>query len=229
MADKITAKTTAKTDAFILPGLSAKLEVQPGPARKRRISPLNHEEIIAYNLRGGGNEFTTFEYAQADRVSKTRALIDHIIAEDPTVESIVEPGCSTGDISGFFADRCKVIGIDVTPGAAAAARERWPLMEVIGKRVEQVEPIDCDILVLCEFLEHISQPDEFVAAWVPKAKYVVISHPLVGDGTDPETGHLWAYHGVDFANWFPTGGHELREAWTFPMGYHMVIGWGQRK
>jgi 2-polyprenyl-3-methyl-5-hydroxy-6-metoxy-1,4-benzoquinol methylase len=219
------------SEPWTLPGPSSRIYPIPGEPKRRRISPLNHAEIIAYNLRGGGNEFTTFEYAQTDRVMKTRALIDRIISHSgDKVTRIVEPGCSTGDISGPFAGgKIKVTGIDVTPGAAAAARERWPKMTVINKEAEEVEPMACDILVMCEFLEHISFPDEFIARWMPKARYTIISHPLVGDGHDPETGHLWAHHDVDFANWFPTGGHELREAWEFPMGYRMVIGWGERK
>jgi hypothetical protein len=195
----------------------------------RRQNSMTHEEVIAYNLRGGGNEFTVFEYAQADRVQKARSVIFKIIEFDGRKQlTIVEPGCSTGDIAGFFSEKHTSIGIDVTPGAARAAAAKWPAMTIHEKRVEEMEPIPCDILVMCEFLEHIIDPVGFVKAWMPLAKYAVISHPLVGDGGDPEPGHPWAYYDVDFANWFPTGGHEMREAWTFPMGYHMVIGWGER-
>lgn len=194
----------------------------------RRQNQMSHDEVIAYNLRGDGHEFTIFGHAQPDRVAKARAIIETILIECPTA-TIVEPGCSAGDISGYFADRNSVIGIDVTPGAAEEAKKRWPSMEVIEQRIETIDPIPCDVLVLCEFLEHIIDPVGFVQAWLPLARYVVIGHPLVGDGNDPEPGHPWAYYDVDFANWFDLGGHHLREAWTFPMGYHMVIGWGERE
>jgi len=213
-----------------LPGVLAK-EVHPatGPHRMRRQNQMTHEEVIAYNLRGGGNEFTEFETAQYDRVEKARAIIAKIISERiETPAIIIEPGCSTGDISGFFSDEHAVEGIDVTPGAARAARQKWPRMKVAEIEIERVEPHPCDILVLCEFLEHITDPVGFVQAWLPLARYVVIGHPLVGDGSDPEPGHPWAYYDTDFANWFPMGGHELRQAWEFPMGYWMVIGWGER-
>lgn len=226
MADHVVTKPSH--DGWVLPGLSTPLVQAPGEPRMRRQNQMSHEEVIAYNLRGGGNEFTVFEYSQPDRVLKARAIIAKLLEriEEPAI--IVEPGCSTGDISGFFAVDHVVTGIDVTPGAAAAARERWPRMTIIEAEVEAVEPIRCDILVLCEFMEHITDPVGFAKAWMPLAKYVVIGHPLVGDGGDPEPGHPWAYYDVDFANWFPMGGHELREAWEFPMGYRMVIGWGER-
>lgn len=215
----------------VLPGPYAPLAVVPGPSRMRRQNQMTHEEVIAYNLRGGGHEFTIFELAQPDRVAKARAIIERLVyrlAGSDIV--IVEPGCSTGDISGYFAGlpRISVTGIDVTPGAAETARAKWPAMTILETEIEKVEPIPCDILVLCEFMEHITDPVAFAKAWLPKARFVVIGHPLVGDDIDYEPGHPWAYYDVDFANWFPLGGHELREAWEFPMGYRMVIGWGER-
>jgi hypothetical protein len=232
VADHVIARP-AERGGWQLPGLSTPIQPEQGEPRMRRQNQMTHEEVIAYNLRGGGNEFTEFEYAQTDRVLKAREIIDRIgmlelIGESATAK-IVEPGCSTGDISGWFSQYGhEVIGIDVTPGAAAAAKRKWPRMTVIEAEIESLEPIDCDILVLCEFMEHITDPVGFIKAWLPKARYVVIGHPLVGDGGDPEPGHPWAYYDVDFANWFPMGGHELREAWEFPMGYRMVIGWGKR-
>lgn len=220
------------SEPWTLPGPAARLYPEPGPSRMRRQNPMSHEEVIAYNLRNGGQEFTVFEEAQNDRVMKARAIIARILDYDGRRGSkwIVEPGCSTGDISGPFAGgNTTVYGIDVTPGAAHAARQKWPNMVVYQKEVEELDPIPCDILVLCEFLEHITDPVGFVKKWVPLAKYVVIGHPIVGDGSDPEPGHPWAYYDEDFANWFPMGGHKLREAWEFPMGYRMVIGWGERE
>jgi hypothetical protein len=230
MADRVVPKTVWVPPDWAPPGISVPFEPETGPSRMRRQNQMTHDEVIAYNLRGGGHEFTEFEWAQADRVLKARAIIERIseLIHDRPRLTIVEPGCSTGDISGFFAYGNYVTGIDVTPGAAMTARDKWPEMTVIEERIENVAPIDCDILVLCEFLEHIIDPIAFVTTWLPKARYVVIGHPLVEDGSDPELGHPWAYYPVDYANWFKFGGHELREAWTFPMGYSMVIGWGAR-
>lgn len=199
----------------------------------RRIG-LTDEEIIPYNLRGGGNEFTEFDLGQPDRVQKAREIISTIgsemLARYRSHAVIVEPGCSTGDISGWFSQYGhEATGIDVTPGAAARAREKWPRMMVLEADAEEMDPIPCDILVMCEFLEHIKDPIRFVSRWGAVAHYIVVGHPLVGDGHDPEEGHVWAYQPWDFDAWFKMSGHALRQAWTFEMaGYTMAIGWGSR-
>ena len=228
MADRL---VTQEGPEWVLPGPSVKVKPASGWPLMRRQNEMSHDEVIAYNLRGGGHEFTEFSEAQPDRVAKARAIIAKIALMFPEEQAltIVEPGCSTGDISGFFAaNMTQVIGIDVTPGAAQAARLKWPAMTILEEKIEDIEPIECDILVLCEFLEHIIDPVAFVQKWLPHARYVVIGHPLVGDGFDPEPGHPWAYYDVDFANWFVYGRHTPEEAWTFPMGYRMIIGWGKR-
>lgn len=190
---------------------------------------MDAQGIRDYNLRDGGSAFTVFAEAQPDRVAKARDLITAICREDPGASLIVEPGCSTGDICGFFSDTMNVIGIDAVPAAVEQTRQRWPLVDARLGFVEDMEPIECDILVLCEFLEHIDDPIGFCEAWLPKARHVVIGHPLVCDGFDPEPGHPWAYCPPDFIHWFDIGGFGIREAYTFSMGpYEMVIGRGSR-
>ena len=194
----------------------------------RRIRNLSFDEVIEYNLREGGTEFTIFEDTQAARVFKARELVGGCLSSLPTPSNIVELGCSAGDILGIFSTLHNCLGYDVTPGAVKAARERYPKLIVIETAVENVEPHECDVLILCEFLEHIVDPIGLVEAWLPLAKTVVIGHPLVADGDDPEPGHLWGYEPEDFDAWFPMGGHVLDEAYSFEMGYHMVIGRGHR-
>lgn len=194
----------------------------------RRLTEQTADEVIAYNLRGGGHEFTVFAETQPDRVARARALIADLLPSNSNIATIVEPGCSTGDISGYFSADHHVIGIDVTPGAAQSARERWPGMHIKEQRIEDIAPMRCDILVLCEFLEHITEPVAFAQAWLPLARYVIIGHPLVGDGNDPEPGHVWAYDLADFANWFALGGHRMMGIERFEMGpYRMALGWGE--
>jgi hypothetical protein len=196
---------------------------------RRLNKTMGYEDVLAYNLRDGGTAFTTFEEAQPERVTMARRLITNICHEDPTASLIVEPGCSTGDISGFFSDTMDVMGFDVVPAAVDETRKRWPSMHVWQAIAEETEPLSCDILVLCEFLEHIVDPVGFIQKWMPKAKHVVIGHPLVGNGEDPEPGHLWAYEERDFDDWFTITGFKLIEAFQFHMGpYPMVIGRGSR-
>jgi hypothetical protein len=196
----------------------------------RRIREWTKDQIITYNLRDGGTAVSIFEDTQRDRVHKARDIISTIMARSPGKRmEIIEPGCSAGDISGPFSIDHTVLGFDVVPAAVAATRARYPAMMVMECVAEDQVPTSCDILVLCEFLEHIDDPVAFVKAWTPLARYVVISHPLVRDGVDPEEGHIWAYYPEDFEAWFPLGGHKMVEAWTFQMGYEMAIGWGERQ
>jgi hypothetical protein len=194
----------------------------------RRLNKMSFEEIIGYNLREDGTAFTIFEDSQPDRVHKARQLVSNAI-DSSSRKTIIELGCSAGDISGWFSEDHLVIGFEVVPSAAKAAFERYPMMKVVMKAVEEVDPIPCDVLVLCEFLEHIVDPISLVRAWMPVAKNVVIGHPLVGYESDPEIGHIWAYEDQDFLDWFPLGGHEMVEAYKFQMGgYRMAIGRGRR-
>ena len=196
----------------------------------KRLSEMSHADIIAYNLRGGGNEFSIFADTQFDRVRKARQLVGTCLAALPIPTTIVELGCSAGDILGVFSEVHTCIGYDVTPGACHAARERYPSLAVIEAAVEDVEPQECGVLILCEFLEHIVDPVGLVKAWLPLAQTVVIGHPVIGEAHDPEFGHLWSYEPSDFEAWFPMGGHVLDEAYIFGMGGYekMLIGRGHR-
>jgi len=195
----------------------------------RRLNDWSFDDIIAYNLRDEGTAVTIFADWQWDRISKAREFVSKAISDSGLERAVIwEPGCSAGDIAGFFTPEHDAYGVDVVPAAVAATRERYPLMHVEEAIAENIEPQECDVLVLCEFLEHIVDPIKFVKEWMPLAKYVVIGHPLVGDGYDPEAGHMWAYNDEDFRAWFPLGGHRAIEAVEFPMGYRMVLGWGKR-
>jgi hypothetical protein len=189
---------------------------------------MTHEEIIAYNLRDAGTACTVFEYAQPERIKMARGYVQQAMAELGRPGRIVEPGCSSGDISGFFSGEHDVVGFDVVPAAVAATRSRWPRMKVFEAKVEVIAPMPCDVLVLCEFLEHVTDPLGLARGWLPLAEYAVIGHPLHDPG-DWEPGHLWSYTVDDFKAWFTMGGHELLDYQLFQMGgCSMVIGLGRR-
>lgn len=195
----------------------------------RRLGAWTHEEVIAYNLRDGGTAVTIFADHQTYRVEKAKLFIRSAISNLGGQVKIVELGCSAGDISGPFAEEHEVFGIDVVPAAVAATRERYPMMKVVQGQAEDLEPQDCDILVLCEFLEHITDPVALVRAWLPRAKFVVIGHPL-NDGGGTEPGHVWSYTYEDYILWFELGGHRMVETHLFAGPFpEMVMGIGARK
>lgn len=193
----------------------------------KRLSAMTQEEILAYNLRGDGNEFTIFADSQPARVEKARALVASLLPPAPA--TIVELGCSAGDICGWFSEDHDVMGIDAVPGAIKAAEERYPRMFARLDVVETVEPVRCDVLILCEFLEHIVDPIGLVERWGPLAHSMVVGHPLF-DEPGIEPGHLWSYDTEDFDHWFEIAGMTVTEAFTFSMGPfpRMIIGAGRR-
>lgn len=195
----------------------------------RRLVQDTHDETIAYNLRDGGTAVTIFADHQTYRVEKAKLFVKSALSALPEMPKIVEPGCSAGDISGPFADRAQVIGIDVVPAAVKLARERYPKMMVIEGIADDMPPVECDILVLCEFLEHITDPVAFVRGWLPLAKFVVIGHPL-NDPGGAEPGHVWSYTYDDYLDWFRIGGHGVIETHLFSGPFpEMVMGIGQRE
>ena len=195
----------------------------------RRLNLMTQAQAIEYNLRDNGMAVSIFAETQPYRLWFCQQYISAIIADRPGERlTIIELGCSAGDIAGTFSEQHDCYGYDVVPEAVRLASQRYPLLHVKQLAAEDVPPTECDILILCEFLEHIAEPVKLVQNWLPLAKAVVIGHPLVEDGWDPEVGHLWAYYPEDFRGWFPMGGHELVEYMEFPMGYRMILGRGRR-
>jgi len=194
----------------------------------RRISSFTPEQIIEYNLRENGTQFTIFLDAQNYRVLKARQFVEQALIGSYGPADIIELGCSAGDIAGAFSDAHHVVGVDVTPSAVESARERYPAMKTILGKAEDFGPRDCDVLILTEFLEHIDDPEGLVREWLPYAKHAVIGHPLEDPG-GIEPGHIWSYELADFNRWFDLGGHRLLEAHLFAGPFpQMVMGVSER-
>jgi len=150
---------------------------------------------------------------------------------------ILELACGTGDICGQFAADHAVTGIDCNPETVSKARERWPGAVFMEKDVTALNPtfrgFDVgDVLILCETLEHLSDPKPFVEAWLPLFRTSVISHPIDGDLMGDLSGgdHCWSYSLDDFLGWFKLGGHVLQHHTVLAVGgYNIAIGWGKRE
>jgi hypothetical protein len=154
----------------------------------------------------------------------------------------VELGCGAGDVSGPYAQgdvfafprgyldtgAIEVVGVDVVPIAKEKCEERWPGMKFILAPAETLTPMDCDILVMTEFLEHVADPLSLARLWMPHAKWAVIGHPM--DEPDPpyEYGHAWSYSEEDWRQWFALAPMPIWEMFKFPMGYYenMIMGHG---
>ena len=202
----------------------------------RPIGARTHEEQIEYHLHDG--RAPEFDKGQPGRVELARFLIDKIIGYETARRNeaddhltIWELGCGAGDISGPYAAYHEVVGVDVTPAAAEACQRRWPGMTFLLSPVEQLEPQDCDILVMTEFLEHVTNPIAIVKDWMPRAKWAVVGHPLDEPNPAYEPGHVWSYDREDWRRWFEIGGHVWLEEFRFPMGPWdaMILGHSTRK
>jgi hypothetical protein len=212
-----------------------------------RLWPRTQQEQIDYHLRR--NDTPNFSEGQPGRIDIARFLVDKIIKKDIGATltdrplKFVELGCGSGDITGPYSqpiwvgDRkilsgdVEVYGYDVVPQAAVSVGARFPNMHIEIGPVEEVEPFECDLLVMCEFLEHVNDPWSIVNAWMPKAHFAIIGHPLDEPSPPYETGHIWSYNLGDWQAWFEATGHHVWERFLFPMGYYdnMVIGHGSRK
>jgi len=171
------------------------------------------------------------DWAQRPRIAKARALVGRAVAEVGREVHILELCCGTADISGPFAATCSVRGFDCNRAALEEAMRRFPRGAWQLAAVESLTPETCDVLILCETLEHLADPVGLVKASLPLAKHSVISHPLdepMGSGLS-NGDHQWSFTLDDFKGWFALGGHELVEYELFEMGaYKAVIGRGRR-
>lgn len=153
------------------------------------------------------------------------------VYERPAEPTIIEIGCGTADISGPFTRRlkCHVIGIDASEEALAKAKERFPDMSTVhANALYHYRP--SDVLIMCEFLEHMEDPLDITKRWMPMAQYAVISHPLNEpvDSMIAAGEHQWSFTEEDFDNWFKLNGYEIIEKEIFQMGlYTMIIGVGR--
>jgi len=203
------------------------------------------EQQLGYHT--NRNDAPEFDVGQPGRVDLARMFIEKILIKDLHAKNvrIVELGCGAGDVSGPYSDgetyvtprglintsRIEVIGVDVVPIAAEKIAKRYPNMKTIISPVEELEPIDCDLLVMTEFLEHVHDPITLTRRWMPHADWALIGHPLNEPDPPYEPGHVWSYTKTDWANWFHDNNFQIWERVIFPMGYwdEMVMGHGSRR
>ena len=196
-----------------------------------RLWSRSQKEQVDYHLRR--NDAPEFDKGQPGRIDLARFLVDKILKKDLTRRPLkfIELGCGAGDITGPYANEVEVHGYDVVPVARETYARRWPNATFHLGQVEEAEPQECDLLVMCEFLEHVDDPISIVQKWLPLAKWAIIGHPLYEPNPPYETGHIWSYTREDWYAWFEMAGHHVWERLEFPMGYYdtMVIGHSCRK
>jgi len=124
---------------------------------------------------------------------------------------IVEVGCGMADISGWFSQGHHVMGIESAPRVALECQKRWPWMTVVVADVQKAEPIDCDLVILCEILEHLHDPKGIAERWLKKARYCLITSPLEEDSAKNLSSgeHSWSFTMGDLHEFFVLGEHTM--------------------
>ena len=192
-----------------------------------------------------GSYAPEFDATQPGRIDLVRMHIEQILLKDLTRRPIriVDLGCGAGDTTGPYSGTkiyssprgvihttgIEVVGIDWMPDAERQVKRRFPSMKFFNAAVEEVEAVECDLLVMTEFLEHVADPRTLTARWMAKANWALIGHPLNEPDPPFEKGHAWSYNFDDFISWFGANGFNLWAWETFPMGpYQMILGHGSR-
>lgn len=140
------------------------------------------------------------------------------------MKTVVELGANSCDISGQISMGHRVHAWEVSPKCTEYIARNYPWVQLHIEDVETATPIQADLLILCEILEHLTEPNELVKNWLPKARYALISSPLNGDLAGDLSGgeHVFSFSEDDFQNFVKLGGHEVIEQFAFQMSQYTI-------
>lgn len=141
-----------------------------------------------------------------------------------SMKTIVELGCNTADISGAYSMGHLCHCWEISPRCVEYVTRNFPWIKLHIEDIETATPMACDLIILCEILEHLVNPEELVKRWLPQARYAVISSPLRGDLEGDLSGgeHVFSFEEEDFQHFVRIGGHEVVEQKVFPMGSYVI-------
>jgi len=83
-----------------------------------------------------------------------------------TMRTVVELGCNTADISGQISMGHHVHCWEVSPQCVEYVARNFPWVKLHIEDIETATPMACDLLILCEILEHLTDPNELVSKWL---------------------------------------------------------------
>jgi hypothetical protein len=192
----------------------------------QRMKDRSGEEQLAIHL--ANDAAPVWEESHPYRIGLARKYIAAAIATFDRPVTIVDLGVGSGDISGPFSKDHTVIGIDLTKDSVAVCRQRFPDIVNILSPLEDIGAIECDILVVCEVLEHLADPVPHFRRFADQAQAVVVGHPLNEPDPSVDHFHLWRYDIDDFNAWFSD--HPIRDFEIFGLNPfpEMILGWGRR-
>ena len=162
------------------------------------------------------------------------ALVPKIVSRQTSI-NVMEVGCGTGDIAGSLAELLPgnyIVGVDCNEAAIAEAKLRWRHAKFIHSAIGDSLKSQWDLVILCEFLEHVENPVMVAKGCLSHADSSLISHPLneTRGSTCSGGDHQWSFTMEDHFDFFFVGGHRTVETEQFKMGeYQMIISRGQKR
>jgi SAM-dependent methyltransferase len=124
---------------------------------------------------------TSYELLGEEHPLRVRG-VDHILGLIDPSHSVLDLGCSRGEITKKIAEKARVVvGVDHSAEKIGYAKqfENEKLSFFHGDAEEFLDSEDrvFDVLILSHVLEHLDNPAEFLDRFVPRFKYVYVEVP----------------------------------------------------
>lgn len=145
---------------------------------------------------------------------------DHLVRVDATIEagrrfgplaSAADLSCGNGAVLEALDAEVKFYG-DLAVG--------YPLTGPIDDTIRQIP--DVDLLVCCETLEHLDDPDATLKAVAGKARMLLLSTPVDAWG-DGNLEHYWAWDREAVEAILTAAGYRVLEFTSVPVSYNFGI------
>lgn len=197
----------------------------------KRLHELDRSAVLERQAASPARVYS-LDQIQRVRIANAREAVKRIllllkgeyVSTAHTMKTVVELGCNSCDISGPISWGHHTHVWEISPKCVEFIARTYPWVTIHSEDLEAAAPMDADLLILCEVLEHLTDPNKLVETWLPKAKYALISSPLNGDLTGDLSGgeHVYSFAEEDFQNFVTLGGHQVIHQGQFQMGQYTI-------
>jgi len=159
-----------------------------------------------------------------------------LLSDDIPRRRVLEIGCATGDLIARFpvASGGSLIGVDLSMKNTEAAAARYPMIEFHAGDFRGMDIAKCDIVVLSDILEHVTDDAEFLKEASRLADAILINLPLEDClqnrfrryGVNDPSGHLRKYNISQAVRLCGDAGLDIikfHQKWSFETGLEDAI------
>ncbi|MEM2031002.1 MAG: class I SAM-dependent methyltransferase [Candidatus Micrarchaeia archaeon] len=95
------------------------------------------------------------------------------------IKTVLEIGCGEGFVTKHIHDLgFKIVGADISDEVLRIAREMFPEIEFLNMDIYELDKFGkWDLIVCCEVLEHLKEPEKALKAMMKASNYILISVP----------------------------------------------------